>query len=368
MTAAQSPNRIAYLDGLRCVAILSVLAYHYLARWTYPLNDQNLYPYGAFFADLWIAEYGKYGVQLFFAISGFVIALTLERCGSFYEFAVRRFARLWPTMALCATLTYVLISVIPVPAFSVSVRDFLPSLTFITATPFNYISRSDRYHWMDAAYWSLWFEVRFYALIGALYFAQRQRFRRNLLCASFIILAAYALVTAVHRESAMRLINDAFIAEQLPWFLIGVAFYFWRRGRPWRFFLALALCGLMIQILTSAQPVPLAATAALVPVAFWIGETIGSRILSAKWLTAIGTASYSLYLLHQYVGVSVIHWLGRWLGIRGPAGIAVAAFVASLIILLSRQIYMRWENPLNQRIVQLLLNGRIHNLRPAPRT
>jgi peptidoglycan/LPS O-acetylase OafA/YrhL len=363
MTAGRISHRIAYLDGLRCVAILSVLAFHYLARWTHPLNDQNLYPYGASLAGLWIAKYGGYGVQLFFAISGFVIALTLERCAGFYEFAVRRFARLWPNMALCATLTYVLVSAIPFPVFTVSARDFLPSLTFIPSTPFNYLSGADRYHWMDDAYWSLWVEVRFYALIGALYFAQKPRFGRNLMYACLIILGAYALATGVHWKSGTRLINDAFIAEELPWFLIGVGFYFRRTEKPWRLFLALALCSLVVQMLMRAQPGALAATAVLVPLAFWFGETIGSQILSAKWLTAVGVASYSLYLLHQYIGVSVIHSLGRGLGIRGPATIAVPILVASLMILLTRQIYLRWENPLNQWIVQLLLHGRIQSLR-----
>lgn len=364
MTPAQSSKtpRIAYLDGLRCVAILLVLVHHYLARWTYPLSEQNFYPYGASFAGFWIAKYGSYGVQLFFAISGFVIALTLDRCVNFYEFAVRRFARLWPAMALCATLTYLVVSSIPMPAFTVSARNFLPSLTFITPTPFNFITRSQGYGWMDGAYWSLFVEVRFYALIGALYFADRQRFGRNLMWASSVILGGHALVTGVHWKLGMRLMNDALIADQLPWFLVGIAFYFWRRERPWRYFLALALSSLIIQVLTSDHAGPLATTAILVPVTFWMGETIGGRLLSAKPLTAIGTASYSLYLLHQYIGVSVIHWLGMWFGIRGPATIALPVFVAILLIVLTRQIYRRWENPLNKLIVNALLNARARDL------
>ena len=352
------PSRVAYLDGLRCVAILLVLVHHYFARWTFPLSEANLYPYGSSLAGIWVAKYGSYGVQLFFAISGFVIALTLERCVNFYEFAVRRFARLWPAMALCATLTYVLVSVIPAPAFRVSVRNFLPSLTFITPTPFNFITRSQGYDWMDGAYWSLFVEVRFYALIGALYFADRHRFARNLLWGSIVILCGNALMTGLRWTPGMRLVNDAFIAEQLPWFLIGVAFYFRRRGRSWTYFLALGLASLSLQTLTSDHAVALATTTVLVPMAFVLGETVGSRALSVRWLTAVGTASYSLYLLHQYIGVSLIHWLGIWLGIRGPPAIALPFLVGALLIFLTRQIYERWENPLNKWIVRSLLSGR----------
>src|SRR5215469_13528545 len=110
-------GRIAYVDGLRCAAILLVLLYHYFARWTYPLSGDSLYPYGGYFAGWWIAKYGYYGVELFFAISGFVITLTLERCSSFYEFAVRRFARLWPAMPICSVLTYGALRAIPNAAF-----------------------------------------------------------------------------------------------------------------------------------------------------------------------------------------------------------------------------------------------------------
>ena len=62
-------------------------------------------------------KYGFYGVQLFFSVSGFVIVMTLERSGGLIEFAVKRLARLWPTMW---------------PVFwRRNPQDFLPSLTFL---------------------------------------------------------------------------------------------------------------------------------------------------------------------------------------------------------------------------------------------
>ncbi len=82
-------QRLATLDGLRTIAILAVVAFHYCYRWGPPLNPASLYPYGTALAGLPDVRLGQYGVQLFFVISGFVIALTLERCRTPGEFAVR---------------------------------------------------------------------------------------------------------------------------------------------------------------------------------------------------------------------------------------------------------------------------------------
>ena len=106
--------RILFLDGLRCIAILAVIPFHYFSRWTPPEYYENLYPYGNVFSPLF--RYGFYGVNLFFVVSGFVITLTLYKCSSPFEFGVRRIARLWPSMALCSLITLLLIRIIPCDA------------------------------------------------------------------------------------------------------------------------------------------------------------------------------------------------------------------------------------------------------------
>jgi peptidoglycan/LPS O-acetylase OafA/YrhL len=73
-------ERIGHLDGLRGIAILAVVGYHYYAR--FADHAQLFYPYGNVWSGFILFEYGYYGVHLFFAISGFVIALSLERCRS----------------------------------------------------------------------------------------------------------------------------------------------------------------------------------------------------------------------------------------------------------------------------------------------
>ena len=87
-------HRIAFLDGLRGIAILLVVFYHAYTRWS------DIVPYGARYAHFPVAQLGWLGVELFFMISGFVIYMTLEKCRSFGEFLYRRWLRLFPAMLL----------------------------------------------------------------------------------------------------------------------------------------------------------------------------------------------------------------------------------------------------------------------------
>jgi peptidoglycan/LPS O-acetylase OafA/YrhL len=94
-------DRLFALDGLRAVAVLLVVFHHYF--YTLP----QFYPYGGTFTKVPFFQYGYLGVYLFFIISGFVIALTLQSCERPRDFALKRFARIWPALVVCSTLTFV---------------------------------------------------------------------------------------------------------------------------------------------------------------------------------------------------------------------------------------------------------------------
>ena len=93
--------RLAILDGLRLVAALMVVSYHYISR-----------------ADAWgrggrhgfptivdsAAHYGFFGVELFFLISGFVICMSAMGRG-LGEFFVARVVRLYPAYWFAILLT-----------------------------------------------------------------------------------------------------------------------------------------------------------------------------------------------------------------------------------------------------------------------
>ena len=137
-----SGRHLSVVDGLRGVAILGVICFHYLYN-AAPPGHANLYPFGYALNWLPIFKYGFLGVNLFFVISGFVIAMTLERCSGVLDFARRRFARLWPALLVCSILTYAVVSTVNSPFNQYkghTFADFLPSLTLTPAAWWTWVN------------------------------------------------------------------------------------------------------------------------------------------------------------------------------------------------------------------------------------
>jgi peptidoglycan/LPS O-acetylase OafA/YrhL len=83
----------AFIDGLRAVAVLSVIIYH--------LNPALL-------------PGGFVGVDIFFVISGFVVSYSISEFAplgawrSLTRFYARRFARIIPALLVCLLITFLL--------------------------------------------------------------------------------------------------------------------------------------------------------------------------------------------------------------------------------------------------------------------
>ena len=106
MSNSSRPEHYGFLDALRGLAALWVVFNHIAL----PLAGDDL----PFPLRVWLIEYGGLGIQVFFAISGFVIAHSLRRMrmdtGEFRNYAARRFARLSPpyyaTLILALVVSY----------------------------------------------------------------------------------------------------------------------------------------------------------------------------------------------------------------------------------------------------------------------
>jgi peptidoglycan/LPS O-acetylase OafA/YrhL len=162
----EKDGRLSELDGLRGIAILLVMGYHYF----YALAGSGLYPYGDMFATVPIFKYGYLGVELFFTISGFVIAMTLETCATPWEFLTKRIARIWPPLLFCSITTFLFIRLVPTPFAATDIQqwyNFLPSLTMTPASAWQWLSPNIRL--IDFSYWSLVVEARFYLFAAVLF-------------------------------------------------------------------------------------------------------------------------------------------------------------------------------------------------------
>jgi peptidoglycan/LPS O-acetylase OafA/YrhL len=346
-------RRIASLDGLRTIAILAVVAFHYCYRWGPPLNPESLYPYGAALAGLPGVRLGQYGVHLFFVISGFVIAMTLERCRTPREFVVRRYARLAPAMLLFSAITFVAMKTIPHAPFPERAAWFASSLTFIGPVNLNRIAPAIGFQSIDGVYWSLYVEVQFYALACLVYFSARKRF--GLWLALLSAIACGLLIVRIPLASPLS--NNLLIPLFLPWFVTGIGFHAlaWKGDWPLGALLisvsTLESFALYLSGVPEAVPMGVVVAASILfAAAIWLRPF--AACLASRPMAKIGAASYGLYLLHENVGVAILHGLPPMQAVGGAVAVILLAAGCTAVALAS----FRWiETPLSRALRSRLL-------------
>jgi peptidoglycan/LPS O-acetylase OafA/YrhL len=144
--SAVKSGRIPTLDGWRAVAILAVLCCH--IRWPFPVIAR-------------FSDYGGLGVQLFFALSGFLITTRIleeyDRVGrvSWRDFYIRRAFRILPP-ALFALLVLAILGPV-LGRIPVTPKQIMACVFFYR----NYVIGGG---WYTAHFWSLAVEEHFYLL------------------------------------------------------------------------------------------------------------------------------------------------------------------------------------------------------------
>ena len=194
MTTDLRNNRIPELDGLRAVAILLVVAYHYLE----PLHRTAS---GWMFAALAPARMGWIGVDLFFVLSGYLIASILlnnrEAPAFFSTFYIRRFCRILPLYLPIVVFLYFLHELS-------SARAQPPLYEYLTFTHNFWVASAGNFgNSFLAVTWSLAVEEQFYLLLPALVrFNPRSRLVVIVIaCIGLAVLLRYVFLLTAGRDA-----------------------------------------------------------------------------------------------------------------------------------------------------------------------
>lgn len=334
-------DHIATLDLLRLAAALAVVFFHYFfrgaaAEGALAEGHPSVAPF---------ALYGYLGVNLFFLISGFVIAWSAE--GRFWqEFAIARFVRLYPGYLLCMTITFVIVMAFGAPLFSTSLGQYAANLSMFAPAlgqPF-----------MEGVYWSILLELVFYgwvtlALLGGVF----QNWKLGLI---FVWLAISASNEFFIESRAVRLL---FITEFGPFFAAGVlVHHIHAHGRSLAALLLLCAAFLlscstlsvtqqwMLREYGIAVSQPHLVIANIVMHSVLIGAILlRSYVVPSALTLALGGLTYPLYLLHQKIGYIAINsaapLVGKW---------AAALGCVALMVLLSWVIWQYFERPAQRRV------------------
>jgi peptidoglycan/LPS O-acetylase OafA/YrhL len=336
----------ADIDGLRAIAVLSVIFFHADFRW---------------------AQGGFSGVDVFFVISGYLITGILRRdldAGTFSlsRFYERRARRILPALILVLAVTLgacrVLMLTADIPAVgrsAVSVLLFAANIMFWRGADFgdltlvNYFGR--RIHEQPLVHtWSLGVEEQYYVLFPlAIYLVWR--LSRSLVLPALLagFLASFALsvwLTPIAPGIAFYLLPTR------GWELLAGGLISWsgspRFERP-RLRESAPVIGLLLVVFAATwfnSSTPFPGYAALAPVTgtalllrYAPGSRVG-RLLSWRPLVLIGLMSYSAYLWHQ-----PLFALARYLSANGDLDRSVAIVLSAAALMLARLSWRYVETP-----------------------
>lgn len=291
LSSRSQVTRLTQIDGLRGVAVLLVMLFHFSTRYDEMLvHTQTLH---------WGVPDGWLGVNLFFVISGFVIFMTLEASRSPLDFVWSRFSRLYPTYWFAVVLSAALGWWFLQPGQARTPKEVLMNLTMLQGV----FGVRD----VDAVYWSLGVELGFYLIMLLLSVAGLLRAMAWILMLWLLLSLAAAAVLSQGGHVPFALERMAML-KWIPWFALGMIAYVIRRdGRlAITSALALALC---------LASIGLAGGGSLIVVA---SLSVGAVLLAALGrlpaaglgpLVFIGAISYPLYLVHERTGDLIIRLL-----------------------------------------------------------
>ncbi|WP_375396970.1 acyltransferase family protein [uncultured Sphingomonas sp.] len=363
MTTPAPGKPIAAIDLVRFACAAMVMAYHYLT--VFPLASASaLRAAGSRVAlptDLagstW---FGWVGVDLFFVVSGLVIARSAVGASP-RVFLRRRVLRLAPAAWICASIAAVLLLVASNVAPSTVAWRWLQAMLFWpTAQP------------LDGAYWTLSVEIAFYLLVAwRLRTGSDARAIERLGIALAMASAAFWAAFALAGWDGEAVLDGlAFRLSLLPYggcFALGmlIAAIHARGAAPRRLgavliAMASAASAVMVHAGRFAGVAGLAGQPWLPLAVFGGGVAVIAgadlvqhplvRTIGAARLRLIGLATYPLYLLHQTLGATLIPLLMA----AGLAGATATALTMAIAVALSLVIAHHAEPIVRPRLAILI--------------
>jgi exopolysaccharide production protein ExoZ len=294
----------------------------------------------------WLAS----GVDIFFVISGFIMWVSVARrpATSAGEFMRNRLIRIVPI--------YWLVSA-GVLAMTIVAPEFLHSTVFSAPHALASFLFLPARHPVTGEFWPLlvpgWtlnYEMLFYLLFAGAIAGADGVPRRRLAIIAVLIASVILLGTALeNRVDVMHFYANPILLEFLAGILIGIVYLERRVRHSWAWFVPL---GAGFVLLWLSQRVELFAPATnLVAASMIVAGALFAPAFSNRALTALGDASYSLYLTH----VVTLAAIGQmWVG--GPQRLGAPLFVISAItscVLAALLCYRFLERPITAALKKL---------------
>lgn len=348
-TGAPGSDRHGFIQVGRALAALAVVVVH--SRTVADGIDLTPYRHG-------LGSFGQAGVDLFFVISGFILSMVLDRRPSTSTFVGRRLARIVPCywVFTIAALVVGIVEAAPLPGPARLAR----SLLILPQADMPVLGVG----------WSLEHEVIFYTIAALLLAVRRVAWL-------FPVMASLSIASVAVHLFAPRQVDAGqdfhLLSLYHVQFFLGVALYRYRTTLArWRsrwlpivgimlFPVTGAVLQLLYQTIVPAQP---AGWLGIVRVTLWgLSSALvltgllawedrrpaACRTKLVRACTAIGDASYTLYLSHPIILALVGHGL-RTIWPAGWPAVVAQAIAAGAAIGFALLFYRFCEQPLLARL------------------
>lgn len=305
MTNSDKKKHIYILDDLRGIAILFVVIYHYFFVYYKNIDTNNMFINNIKFINDYF-NFGVFGVSLFFLVSGFVIPMSLKgdnKKQTVYNFAIRRFFRLYPTYWFAIIFISVVVLVFK-DSNAYSIQQILINFTMLQDI---FKTKS-----IDGVFWTLMVELKFYFLTALFfYFAVLKHIKYIIIV--FFLLSSITLYLS-YIDGTRSFGNSLF--SYLMIMYLGTAFYFYNNNiitKKNLLFLIILICIYFsynhIFLINNAFGDKLGNSIATICAIFIFIFAINYKKSFSQITTFFGNISYSFYLIHQIIGYLIISQL-----------------------------------------------------------
>ena len=326
-------KRLAFIDTLRGVAVLCVLFQHALEQiiLTGQTGDYQGMLHGLIG---YYFNFGRFGVVLFFFVSGFVVPYSFPNSPApIRDFAISRFFRLYPSYWLAIILALLILPI-------TEARDFPTWQILVNLTMFQNLVGVPN---MAVAHWTLAIELIFY--IGCIFLFATGLLQRSTtvfliviaVCLVGIVLPAlvpnrvvWRLLEVVINVVAMligKIIRDTVMGGKLRWWHVAACLGLYSAFAITIFF---RLYGGVYQG-NFFYSYSIAFSYIAAGFVFLIFACFGDR-LSWRSLAFVGTISYSVYLMQVYVLSVTLHLFGAGNNLLQWLLFMVGVLVATILI------------------------------------
>jgi peptidoglycan/LPS O-acetylase OafA/YrhL len=322
-------ERVTTIDGLRGVAAMLVVLFHLHGAVSRTATDWLWAPLD------WIVRNGFLGVDIFFVISGFVIALSVSKGAPtfsyFGRFIVRRSIRLDPPYWTSMVLEIVLIWV--------SLRLYTGMVATLPSVPqvlshLIYAQELLGYGSIVPNFWTLCYEIQFYGFyVGVVVVAAK--LPNRLSGPTWFAIGAggvYLLSLYARFWRSDWLLHGLAIDR---WFQFYIGVLTWRAVTRANQLTPLILaCGALLTLIIvtrapAIQILPVITAAWLVAAA---RDPRWGRLFATRPIRFLGLISYSIYLYHASVGWRFVSLIQRFLPGPWEPLTAISVFLVSIVV------------------------------------